>query len=440
MSVEENPAQEFGRGGGLRPKAPRPGPLRALRVLLALSLLVSHLVLQFAMGRLGENPHIIFSDGVGYFSYFHSLLFDRDLDFRNEYERLLSYSPEVLESWLRDSLPDGRPRNIYAVGPAVFWAPFYLAGHAAALLRPGESGWPADGLSFPYQLAVVLGSFLYGLAGTLLLERLLRSRFPPEVAFAAAWSSLLATPVVYYMLFEPSMAHAMDFFAVAAFLTLAERCRRRARPTLWGSAFLGLAVGVLFLVRWINALFLAWAALAVWRAGEEGGSGPAALARRMIALAAGFWVGSLPQLLVWKGLFGAFFVVPGGEGYFQLGWDGFWGTLFSARNGLYVWTPLAAAGTAGLFVYRGWGRPERMVFFALFLAAVCINALVHDWWGGHSFGMRRLIGFFPFLAFGLAEVIHRAGSRLLAVHLLLAGLAAWNGYLMVARKLVWWPN
>jgi hypothetical protein len=412
--------------------------LAQLRLIIVISLLLLHLIFQFAMWRLGENPNVVFNDGVGYFSYLPSLIFDRDLDFRNEYERLTSYSSRVKEFWFRDPLPGNRPRNIYAIGPAILWAPFYLVDHALVWLSQPITGWTPDGLSFPYQLSAVLASFFFGVLGALWLEGLLRSRFPPHIAFAAAWSSVLATPVVYYMLFEPSMAHALDFFVLTVFLVYLEQYRKSA-PSPWSTRLLGLFVGLLFLVRWINAIFLLWAALAVLRERPGRADSLGDVFRFMVALLAGFVVGALPQLLVWKNLFGAFFVVPGGAGYFQINLEGFWGTLFSTKNGLYVWTPIAAVGTIGLFIYRGWGRTDRFVFFVLFLTAVCVNALVHDWWGGDSFGMRRFVGFFPFLAFGVAEVLDRVQGRLPAVLFALAGMIGWNGYLMIARKLVWFP-
>ena len=94
------------------------------------------------------------SDEVQYFAWLRSLAFDRDADFQNEYQYFydagVSRSPEFHETFLERQTPSGRRMNFTTLGSALLWAPFYAAGHLAALL----SGAPADGFSRPYIVAV----------------------------------------------------------------------------------------------------------------------------------------------------------------------------------------------------------------------------------------------------------------------------------------------
>src|SRR5207248_9945140 len=90
------------------------------------------------------------SDGALYFSYLRSAVFDRDLDIREEIS-VLRQEP--------------RPHDIVPIGPAIFWAPAYLAVAvgdwmgAAAGLWTRDTG-PSLGLRGAYVQAAIVSSFL----------------------------------------------------------------------------------------------------------------------------------------------------------------------------------------------------------------------------------------------------------------------------------------
>jgi hypothetical protein len=79
-----------------------------------------------------------------------------------------------------------------------------------------------------------------------------------------------------------------------------------------------------------------------------------------------------------------------------------WGTLWSSRHGLFVWTPVALLAVAGLFLLFRRDRELAGVSLAAMLLLVVSNCTVRDWWGGASFGMRRLVSGTPLLALGFA--------------------------------------
>jgi hypothetical protein len=95
--------------------------------------------------------------------------------------------------------------------------------------------------------------------------------------------------------------------------------------------------------------------------------------------------------------------------------------LFSARNGLFSHHPLLLVGLAGfawLLASPPAGLPRWFLgtLLGAFLVQVWVNASTQDWWGGHSFGQRRLLSSLPLFALGLSflleNVRRRAGDRI----------------------------
>src|SRR5438034_10742210 len=69
---------------------------------------------------------VIENDGIGYFSYLHTLVVDHDLDFTNEYQAVraehVGYYPLLIQS--RTST--GMLADYVLVGAAIVWLPVYL--------------------------------------------------------------------------------------------------------------------------------------------------------------------------------------------------------------------------------------------------------------------------------------------------------------------------
>jgi hypothetical protein len=88
--------------------------------------------------------------------------------------------------------------------------------------------------------------------------------------------------------------------------------------------------------------------------------------------------------------------------YISFAPDALWRTLFSSRHGLFVWTPVALLAVAGLFRLFRRDRELAGVCLASLVLLVASNCTARDWWGGASFGMRRLVSGTPLFALGFA--------------------------------------
>lgn len=382
------------------------------------------------------------SDGAFYYSYLPSLILDHDLDFGNQYAALVP----VRDIARLPKSPDGRPHNQYAIGPAILWAPFFLAGHLLAIvLRAMGHPIPLDGLGYVYQVPTLFGSLTYGFAGLLLLYRSCCRTFSQSVSASAAILIWLATSLIYYMIAEPSMSHACSFFAAALFLNLWLSFRPNPTPGQW--LLLGLSGGLIALVRQPDATWLALPALDLLLTAAGGRQAwPARYAKGFfiygIAAAAAF----LPQIIVWHILNGS--IYRAGYTYALERAHFHWFSpkvlplLFSLQHGLFSWHPLLLFAAAGLlFMYRK-NRSLTLALSLIFASQIYVIGAWFGWSGGHSFGSRMLISSLPLLAFGLAALIEWMAKRraLPAVGLLGAAFIAWNALFFLQYRFGYIPK
>jgi hypothetical protein len=388
------------------------------------------------------DGQLIGSDGVGYYVYARSLAIDHDLDFTNEYvyyERAFR-APELT--------PLGRPGNKYAIGPAILWMPFFLVAHALALLGQALGlGIAADGYGYLYQAAISVGSITYGALGFAMAYACARRMFSSGVALVAVGLLWFAGNAIYYMVFEPSMSHMVALFSVAALLTIwFLRFRGADEPNLLWAALLGVAGGLVLLVRLQDAPFLVLPysyllarLLNAWRAGD------ARQARRW--LLAGLLVGACAvlvfalQLVIWRRLYGTWLTSPYTSDHDppfywlqpQVG-----GVLFSTFHGLFTWHPVYLLALAGLTMVGQRDLGLALGLLALLAIEVYIVAAWWAWWQGDSFGGRMFLSATWIWVLGLAGLVERLWSRarlrgpMLVVALL---LLLWNGLSLLQYRL-----
>ncbi len=358
------------------------------------------------------------ADAWYYHAYLPSLVLDHDLDFDNQYR--------ITKNWYRfGKTKIGRRANVFGIGPAIFELPFYAAGRDIARL----AGSNPNGFSTPEVRAALFASLLFSLGAMFFAYRLLRRRFGP--GYLTPWVPVLVAcggPLVFYAVREPGYAHPFAAFWVAWLVDAWDASfdgsgsPRSLRRWLGLGALLGMAA----LARpqdvlWVVLLFIAGiddlrhqgvflAGRAPWW--RKLTNALRVSAPRWLAGAAVAFVAVLPQFLAWKALYGSYYVVPQGDGFMR--WDApAWSeTLFSSRNGLFVWAPIYAVAAVGLLV--GLRRAPRLAggLIAGVLLQALGNGAAWDWWAGGSFGGRRFDSCFAAFAFGLGcLLLLRAGAR-----------------------------
>lgn len=384
------------------------------------------------------SPTFVRGDGVGYYAYLRSVVFDHDLDFRNEYSHFVDRLPAAERSltarFLENPTAAGMVPNHWPPGTAILWSPFFILAHGAVLLANGCGGtFAVDGFSMPYQVSVAIASALYGFGGLLLLFATARRLFPDGPSTTAVLTMWFATPLTAYMYFMASMSHGCSFFAVSLFIYLWQKDRGSLR--LSRAIVLGLSAGLVMLHRLQNVVFLvplAYELLVDWR--HRANSNPRVwrqTARFSVATGLALIVALIPQFLLWRILYGDRWMPPY-SGYFNFLDPHVMRVLFSANHGLFTWTPVVAIGLLGFGRLR---RRDRLLadgLLLVFLAQLYIVSCFSIWHGDAAFGARYFIDCIPLFGLGLAALLDgmRRGWPRIGLTLTCAALAAWN-YLLL---------
>ena len=415
----ETPAVLFHESPG--PPAPvdrshrytRPAPVdrsrRYTRILVILFLCTLPLV----------NP-IVHGDGVGYYAYVRAPLIQHNLRFEEDWRRAnLNFSQsrtmpngELLPSQYSET---GYVSNQFTVGPALLWAPFLVAAHGFVLLSDARGAHiPADGFSFPYLLAMALGTAFYGFLGLLLSYSLARKYVAAHWAFLATLGIWGASSLPVYMYFNPAWSHAQSAFAVALFLWYWDHTW--GWRTLWEWTLLGFLAGLMIDVYFPNAVLLTLVLIeflydywSVARA-KDFHAVRRLFAANLLFLAATV-LAFVPTLITRAIVFGGFFRFGS---YSGVPWD--WTApnwrfvLLSSEHGLLSWTPILVLSLIGLALPP---RSAKRVTAYLSLGAAAFYYLISSypyWHGLASFGNRFFISLTAILVFGLALFLQRMGE------------------------------
>jgi hypothetical protein len=426
-----------------------------------------HLIILFAVfvATLPLVNPLVHGDGVGYYAYLRAPLIQHNLRFEEDWRHAnpgfvgLRMGPDNrlhADQYTNTGYLD----NLFTIGPAILWTPFFLLAHMAVLTADRfDAHIPADGFSLPYRVLVAFGTAFYGFCG-LLLSYLLASKFlDPSRALLATLGIWAGSSLPVYMYFNPFWAHAHSAFAVALFLWYWDRTRPNRTLGQW--LLLGLISGLLVEVYFVNGVFLLIPFVESIQSyvkdfrSKDGAAVLHQLGANLLYLAA-FAIVILPTLITRKIIFGGMFRFGA---YTALPWN--WGApfwhsvLFSSDHGMLSWTPLLAFALLGLFLpFPG----EKRVSAYLALAAVAFYYVISSypyWDGMASYGNRFFISLTPVFVFGLALLLERVGRLfrsfrfayvtqefVLALLILwnLAFIFQWGTHMVPARGVISWST
>jgi hypothetical protein len=356
------------------------------------------------------NGRILIGDALQHYVQLRSIVFDRDLQFRNEYVHLYGLKGgEPDTEWIYDVTPTGYVRNRMPVGPALLWSPlFLLVSLGVWIAHLAGSGYPLDGYGRLFQASAGLTGVVAAGVGSWMAYRAARTLFATRPAIWATLTIWLSSSAVYYSLISPAYSHAPSMLAVGAFWLV--WLRRLEGRTLWGYAGLGALCGVAALMRWQDAVLLIVPALDV--AWHLPASGLRRAIARLAACGAAAAAAFAPQMVVWARLYGAPLAIPQGDAFMRWHDPALISMLISDRHGLLSWTPVIAFAIAGFVPLVRRFPLVGTAAIVYFLISFYVNAAAADWWAGEAFGARRFVSCFPVFVIGLAALFdHFQASR-----------------------------
>ncbi len=359
------------------------------------------ILLVAALAILALDRPLARGDGLAYFMWLDSIAGDGDMDLANQTQTFAHvnayqvYQDEGTGRWASD----------FAYGSALVLAPTYWLARLAERL-----GWLSvnadyfvglQGRPLPYSFFGMLGTNLYALGAVLLSYLCARFFVRPIPAAASALLLFLATPILYYATIEPFYVHIPATFLASLTLYLLLRWKEEQHNSLLALAA-GLIGGMGTLVRWQVALIV-WA-LVLWLPLRQKW-------RETGLFALGFWAVAWHVLYTWNWMFGQPLVLSATESGFLSLPTHFFHVLFSDGRGLFIWSPLTFLGVVGWVILARRRKWLALSLGAAFLLQAFINGGVVDWWGGWSFGMRRMTELYPLFVVGLACLLDRTEPR-----------------------------
>jgi hypothetical protein len=372
------------------------------------------------LGHYALAGQAVYGDGIGYFAHLHSWVFDRDLNFTNEFRHI--YSPENNNSpnpisapdvLFVNTLPDQSAANYYNPGMAMLLLPFYIAADLIANFG-NLAGLPfqQNGYSDLYQIFSGLGAVSYSIAGIYLLEKILvSSGYSKKVSFLSAVLIYLATHLFYYGAYDVLNSHFASFFAgtLAWYLLL-------SRKSKIGLVMAGLAAGLSVCTRPQDGILVLVMAGFLWHTKSKHVSH--------------FILGFIPGLILWlifsTTVFGVFWKHTHVLYLWSRIGDGtiinWLASLFDARNGLFSKSPILLITLMYLILNLKLLKKPVILWTGIFFMIQHLIISFQLGWTAAAYGGRMYTSSLLFFALLLAGLIERLWDKRGKIFTLVFGL------------------
>jgi hypothetical protein len=341
-------------------------------------------------------------DAFGYYLYLPATIIHQDPAIKDPewFNALFTKYEPAPTVYHFNYMEDGGRAIKYPIGLSILWVPFFVAAHAIAPVMDQ----PADGLSSPYQWAMVIASWTYLLIGLSWLRKLLLRYFTDRVTALSLVILVLGTNITYMTVFDPLMPHMFLFSLYAGIMWYSDRWHRDRKA--WYAFMIGLLCGLAMAVR--NTEFIAFIIPLLWglRSWRDQCVKFKIHARHIMIAAVTSLIIVLPQFIYWKLVTGSFFYVSytnAGEGLDLLRPHVF-EVLFSFRKGLLIYTPVIVIAVFGLIYLHRHARTAIPAIPVYLLVNFWIVSSWTIWWYADSFSNRGFVQSYAAMALPLAAL------------------------------------
>ena len=291
----------------------------------------------------------------------------------------------------------------YTMGLAILWLPFFILAHAFASIT---HLYPADGLSFPYQLAVVVASWFYAIIGLWFLRKTLLRFFSDYITALTIAAIVLGTNYFNYVSYESGMPHGLLFSLYGVLLY--GICCWYEKPTIKLSVVIGFLIALACLCRpseIVVVVFFIFYGLQRLTALPQRLTFFKKHWLQILFIVIAGCVTVAPQILYWRFNTGLWFYNGYEDHIFTFLKPQILNGLFSYRKGWLIYTPLMLLSLAGFFTPRIRNAGLFYAVFGYFIINLYIVFSWDTWWYASSFSCRALVQSYALLAFPLASFL-----------------------------------
>ena len=352
-----------------------------------------------------EEQRVIEWDAISYYAYLPATFIYRDLSlsFADNYK-----GPHRLIVWPERG-PMGKHVIKTSMGLSLLWTPFFLAGHAVALL----SGTDTGGYSPPYKFFLLLSALFFLTVGLIYLRKILLANASDRVTAAVIAAFVIGTNLFWYTLYQGTMSHVYSFALISAFIWYSMKWHGHSNklyaPSITAALRLGLLLGIISLIRPTNIIIVFFFLF-------YGVTSSETLRLRISELVSSYWrlaiIASaaflvwVPQLIYWKEMTGQwlYFSYGSNERFFFADPAIIKG-LFSWRKGLFLYSPLMIFAFAGIIALWKRRSPHALPVTLFVPLNIYIIFSWWCWWYGGGFGQRAFIDSYALMAVAAAALL-----------------------------------
>jgi hypothetical protein len=360
----------------------------------------------------GANNEIFGGDSLGYYSYLPATFIYNNLTHMES-----SGNDRVLPDKIRDYVINGPYENPktpldkylvqYTIGIAVMELPFFLLAHFQSILLDSSQ----DGFGNIYCQWIKISNIVYFLLGFWLVFLSLRRYYNSDLARFVCFLIFLGTNMLFFTSYHFGMSHVPLFFLYA--LVIYWSLVFHERPTFKRAMLIGLAIGLVILIRATDVIILLIPILYnVYdkKSLKEKWQFIKCQRWKILTGAILSLLPIVPQLIYWKIMSGSFFYYSYGSQKLDLSNPHILDGWFGSDNGWLHYSPIMFLSVFGLIMYKmnkKWAFVSIIIFFGY-------SYLIYSWFCYqyvNGFGSRPMINIYAILAFPIAAFIQYVLSK-----------------------------
>ncbi|MEZ4936073.1 MAG: hypothetical protein R2799_00605 [Crocinitomicaceae bacterium] len=338
------------------------------------------------------------TDALGYYVYLPSVFIYSDLKYDWTHQLNAKYPNFYFASYTEGE--NGARYQKYPIGTSIMNIPFFLIAHQLAL----NSDQEADGYSPIYHKWISYGTVFYAVLALIMIAQVIGLFFSDLIAAITVLLIGLGTNYYYFAIYEPGLSHIPGLFVLGLYFY---HCIKWFREFKFLNLFiLTISLGIATVIRPTNILFGGFFILMLFQR-EIGFKKVIQVFKtykyKWIMLLLSAILIPFLQISLWKYNSGNYIQYSyGEEGFFFTSPHIIYG-LFSARNGLFLYSLPFFLSIYALFI-RKKEIPTLFIFINLFVFYYVIYSW-WCWWYGGSYGSRAAIESYVLLSILLATAI-----------------------------------